>query len=401
MSIRDLVAGNCEGGPNPLGGLLQGIEKQERPVFRDPYMPQDWAESGSDVPTQEQIESYMQRFSDEGPPIFANDDQLNEYLASTGAYGADDIDWSSMWGSNAYPFISPGFSDYTFQVENPFLQAPNSFEQGMDFFQRGLLQDAILCFEAVVQKDPQSSDAWRWLGSAHAENDEDKRAISALHRALEADPGNIEALLDAGVSYTNELVQVKALQHLQDWLRAHEEYRSILDNNPPVTGNVFDQQRQVIDLFIQAVKVNPVDADLHAVLGVLWNLTREYDKAEEAFKTAVSIEPNNYSFWNKLGATQANSPRLDGSADAVHAYRQALERKPNYVRAWVNMGISYANQRKYNLAAKYYLKALSLNSNPDHIWSYLRLALSCMDRPDLAALTEERNVNLFRDTFSF
>jgi thioredoxin-like negative regulator of GroEL len=50
-------------------------------------------------------------------------------------------------------------------------------------------------------------------------NVKNSRAISALHRALEADPGNIEALLDAGVSYTNELVQVEALQHLQNWLR--------------------------------------------------------------------------------------------------------------------------------------------------------------------------------------
>jgi peroxin-5 len=45
----------------------------------------------------------------------------------------------------------------------------------MDFFHKGILQDSILCFEAIVQRDPQNSDAWRWLGSAHAENDEDKR----------------------------------------------------------------------------------------------------------------------------------------------------------------------------------------------------------------------------------
>jgi thioredoxin-like negative regulator of GroEL len=45
------------------------------------------------------------------------------------------------------------------------------------------------------------------------------RAISALRRSLQADPDNIEALLDAGVSYTNELVQVEALVHLRNWLR--------------------------------------------------------------------------------------------------------------------------------------------------------------------------------------
>ena len=34
--------------------------------------------------------------------------------------------------------------------------------------------EAILAFEAEVQREPQNSDAWRWLGTAHADNDGDK-----------------------------------------------------------------------------------------------------------------------------------------------------------------------------------------------------------------------------------
>ena len=154
-------------------------------------------------------------------------------------------------------------------------------------------------------------------------------------------------------------------------------------------------------MFIKAATINPNDPDVHTVLGVLWNLTREYSLAEAAFKEAIRLDPTNYTLYNKLGATQANSSRPDGSKDAVLAYRKALEMKPNYVRAWVNMGISYANQNMYDLAAKYYLKALSLHNKPNHIWSYLRLALNCMGRPELAARVEERNVNLFRDDFRF
>lgn len=67
--------------------------------------------------------------------------------------------------------------------------------------------------------------------------------------------------------------------------------------------------------------MSPEDADVHIVLGVLYNLSREYDRAIESFRTALKLKPQDYSLWNKLGATQANSVQ---SADAILAYQQVV-----------------------------------------------------------------------------
>lgn len=78
---------------------------------------------------------------------------------------------------------------------------------------------------------------------------------------------------------------------------------------------------QVSRLFTEAAQMSPEDADVHIVLGVLYNLSREFDKAIESFQTALKLKPRDYSLWNKLGATQANSVQ---SADAILAYQQVI-----------------------------------------------------------------------------
>jgi cytochrome c-type biogenesis protein CcmH/NrfG len=50
---------------------------------------------------------------------------------------------------------------------------------------------AVLHWEQV-QRKPDNVDAWRLLGTVHAENDDDTQAIAAMAHALKADPTNAE-----------------------------------------------------------------------------------------------------------------------------------------------------------------------------------------------------------------
>ena len=95
---------------------------------------------------------------------------------------------------------------------------------------------------------------------------------------------------------------------------------------------------------------NARSADAHVALGVLYNLSRDFDGAVAAFRTALQTRSTDYSLWNKLGATLANSGR---SSEAIDAYQKALELKPNYMRAWVNMGISQVRQYELILLLSY------------------------------------------------
>ncbi|KAK1397822.1 Peroxin-5 [Heracleum sosnowskyi] len=281
---------------------------------------------------------------------------------------------------------------YVFSELNPYVGHPNPFQEGQELFRKGLLSEAVLALEAEVLKNPDNSEGWRFLGLAHAENDDDQQAIAAMMRAQEADPTNLEVLLALGVSHTNELEQAAALKYLYSWLRHHPKYGTVAPRELSDSLHHADVARY----FCDAAKMSPEDADLHIVLGVLYNLSREYDDAIESFVTALELRPHDYSLWNKLGATQANSVQ---GADAILAYQKALDLKPNYVRAWANMGISYANQGMYEDSIRYYVRALAMNPKADNAWQYLRISLSCASRNDMMEACDSRNLEVLQKEF--
>ncbi|KAJ8749359.1 hypothetical protein K2173_018847 [Erythroxylum novogranatense] len=281
---------------------------------------------------------------------------------------------------------------YVFSDMNPYVGHQNPLKEGQELFRKGLLSEAVLALEAEVMQNPDNAEGWRLLGIAHAENDDDQQAIAAMMRAHEADPANLEVLLALGVSHTNELEQAAALKYLYGWLRNHPKYRTLAP--PGLSDSLY--YADVARSFNEAAEMSPEDADVHVVLGVLYNLSREYDKAITAFETALKLKPQDYSLWNKLGATQANSVQ---SADAILAYQQALDLKPNYVRAWANMGISYANQGMYEESIRFYVRALCMNPKADNAWQYLRISLSCASRNDMLESCDSRNLDLLQKEF--
>ncbi len=50
----------------------------------------------------------------------------------------------------------------------------------------------VVLYREQVQRKPDNVDAWRLLGTVHAENDDDTQAIAAMAHALKADPTNAE-----------------------------------------------------------------------------------------------------------------------------------------------------------------------------------------------------------------
>lgn len=57
----------------------------------------------------------------------------------------------------------------------------------------------------------------------------------------------------------------------------------------------------------------------------------------------------------------------------------------------MNLGISHANLQQYAPAAAAYVKALHYSPEARHIWGYLRVVLSCMERFDLVQMSGQED----------
>ncbi|XP_016087213.1 PEX5-related protein-like isoform X2 [Sinocyclocheilus grahami] len=326
--------------------------------------------------------------------------------------------------------FSPTEKGYYFHSNNPYKDYTNAFEQGLQKCRDGELNSAVLLLEASILQDPQDSEcffppstkAWQVLGTTQAENENEQAAIGCLQKCLELHPNNLKALMALAVSLTNTGQQPEACEALHRWIRYNPIYRHLLQDRSPLDGSPLPSRRgssispistlgcsqlvEVLELYQEAMQQNAegVDPDLQTGLGVLFNLSSEFDKAVDAFNAALSVRPEDYLLWNRLGATLANGDR---SEEAVEAYTRALELQPGFIRSRYNLGISCINLGAHREAVSNFLTALhqqrksrSHQVMSSNIWAALRIALSLMNQPELFQAASVGDLDLLMRAFN-
>ncbi|XP_016321945.1 peroxisomal targeting signal 1 receptor-like isoform X2 [Sinocyclocheilus anshuiensis] len=396
---------------------------------------QHWASSINQV-SAESAESWVDEFAAYGPDFqqakaaVESDVDFWEKLQQEWEEMAKRDAEAHPWLSDFDQMLSSSYDKgYQFEEDNPYLSHDDPFAEGVKRMEAGDIPGAVRLFESAVQRKPDNQLAWQYLGTCQAENEQEFAAISALRRCIELQKDNLTALMALAVSFTNESLHRQACETLRDWLRHNPKYRHILEQHEREKEREGVREREkererfgsllpealfneVQTLFLSAAAAEPtwVDPELQCGLGVLFNLSGEYDKAVDCFTAALSVTPQDYLLWNKLGATLANGNR---SEEAVAAYRRALELQPGFVRSRYNLGISCVNLGAHREAVEHFLEALSLQRQAagdgeggasrgpgaavtvmsDNIWSTLRMALSMMGESSLYSAADRRDLD--------
>ncbi|CAG8446305.1 11619_t:CDS:2, partial [Acaulospora colombiana] len=303
--------------------------------------------------------------------------------------------------------------NYEFQQDNPYLNRSNLLHEII--VPDRMVKDSILALEAAVQLDPNNAGTWHQLGIKQQENEQESQAIAALRRSVALNPRILDSWLSLAVSYTNESCYGEAYNSLESWFHNHTRYKHILENQQ-VKERTSNDHKFLSDALIQAARSNPgenLDPDVQIGLGILYNISKEYNKAVDCFQSALYKRPNDHLLWNKLGATLIN----DGKSEhALDAYTKALSINPFYARAHFNIASVLTKMGRNMEAAQHLLTVLSLQIDQNrndvkdtksisgmsrNIWCTLKVCCEMMNRPDLVLKCDTRDIEGFKSEFKF
>jgi Tfp pilus assembly protein PilF len=156
--------------------------------------------------------------------------------------------------------------------------------------------------------------------------------------------------------------------------------------------------------FLKAEEYDSRDHRIQAALGQAYQLRKAYPQAEAHYLRAVRLDRNNSQYKNNLGALYLDMQRWDEAircfrqaaddllfttpemaltglglaqfhkgnyAEAIAAYREALDQRPRFAMARLHLGEVYFAQGQVNQAISEYLQALAVA--PDFVLAHLKL----------------------------
>lgn len=407
--------------------MMHNIYQPQMPMSYNPNVQRQLEPIATPQQGQTNVENWFDEFEkskvEEAQKTENYNDKFWEKLQNEWQKMAEDGDIDHPWLSEFSDLYDP-YKVYTFQENNVMDNIENALERGKEFLKKGDLPTAVLCFEVAAKQQPENAEVWELLGMTQAENEMDPLAIAALKKSHELQPDNLKVLMALAVSYTNESLQSQALKMMSLWLQNNPKYKAFINpadiqNTEEIASSLIRAHdlKEVQNMFLEVVQktANQVDPDIQEALGVLFNLSSEYDKAVDCFQAALNVSPNNAKLWNRLGASLANGSR---SVEAVEAYQRALELEPGFIRVRYNVGICCMNLKAYNEAAEHLLTALNLQATSSErsgldvtkdkkqqmsnsIWSTLKMIISLMGRNDLHELVNNRDVEQLNKALGF
>ncbi|MFZ3122803.1 MAG: tetratricopeptide repeat protein [Thermodesulfovibrionales bacterium] len=117
---------------------------------------------------------------------------------------------------------------------------------------------------------------------------------------------------------------------------------------------------KAIEAFTSAIALNPNDFKAYDKRGLAYTLKGQYDRAIEDFNRVIALNPNNADAYGSRGLVYVYKGQHDR---AIEDFNKAITLNPNDANAYFGRGATYDSKGQYDRAIEDYNRAISINPN--------------------------------------
>lgn len=236
--------------------------------------------------------------------------------------------------------------------------------RGNALLAKGTLPEAAIVFQKLVQAVPGNPAALERLGSVYAAQGDLGRAETQFQESLKAKPDGVDALIGLVRIYLRQRKTDQALQRVQQQIA-----RTSSDSG---------------------------GAQLYEILGEVYTTQKNWAKAEEAYRKAISIDPSNFTAYSLLGQLFL----VQNSADkAIREFENVLKVNPRSTQAHIVLAVIHESVDNAGKAKFHYREALRLDPQSpvaanNLAWILAETGESLQEAASLARLASTRLPNV-------
>src|SRR5437773_5988371 len=224
---------------------------------------------------------------------------------------------------------------------------------------QGQAAQAIEEFKRALDLDPNNSLILSEMAESYLRNNRLREAVDVAQKAIQADRDNIEAHKILSTVYLQVIGRANAQQ-------------------PPSVETI----NNAIHEFEEIIRIDPTERQSFLMLGRLYQIKGDRDKATEIYKKFLGVEPGSEEGVTALAKLHMDAGNFKEAADLLEGF---IKQRPDSDAARQTLGEAYSEMQEYAKAAEAYRRAGELDPEDMEIKKAEAQALFLADKIDEAA----------------
>ncbi|TRZ52873.1 MAG: tetratricopeptide repeat protein, partial [Dehalococcoidia bacterium] len=170
---------------------------------------------------------------------------------------------------------------------------------GLAYAQDEQQKKAIEAYQKAIEAQPDSGLAYFYLGAIYEQSGKRQKAYGALEKSVEFDQCNPDALNYLGYMYADDGIELNKAQGLiEQALKIDPDNAAYTDS----LGWVYFKKGMLDEALVEVEKAAGLieDAEVFEHLGDIYRVKGQLNKAEEAWKKSLELNPERKSAQEKL-----------------------------------------------------------------------------------------------------